>query len=205
VFTAAKAQFAHVDGDHLTMLTAYDAYLENGESKDWCWNNFISYRSIAAVKNVRGQLSRAMHKLNLPLVSTDFSSADYYPNIRRCLAAGLFTQVAHLHRDGRYRTVKDNQIVSIHPSSVLDTRQKPKWVLFQDFVLTTSNYVRTLSVVRVEWLIALSPEYFHVETWPQGETRTALEDAYRRAQQEREYHANKASKGQHHQREQAVD
>lgn len=29
----AKAQFAHVDGDHLTLLNAYHAYKQHGESK----------------------------------------------------------------------------------------------------------------------------------------------------------------------------
>jgi pre-mRNA-splicing factor ATP-dependent RNA helicase DHX15/PRP43 len=185
----AKAQFAHVDGDHLTMLNAYHAYMQNGESKDWCWDNFINHRSIVSVKNVRDQLERIMRKLNLPLLSTDFASSDYYNNIRRCLASGLFMQVAHLQKAGHYLTVKDHQVVSIHPSSVLD--QKPPWVLFQEFVLTTRNYVRTVSVVRVEWLTELAPHYYDLENWPEGETKQELERAYRRALQEKEYHANK--------------
>ena len=56
----------------------------------------------------------------MPLVSTDFESPDYYTNLRRCLSAGLFMQVAHLQKQGHYLTVKDNQVVAIHPSSVLD-------------------------------------------------------------------------------------
>ena len=189
----AKAQFAHADGDHLTMLNAYHAYMQSGESKDWCWDNFINHRSITSVKNVRDQLERIMRKLDLPLVSTDFSSADYYTNIRRCLAAGLFMQVAHLQKQGHYLTVKDHQVVTIHPSSVLDT--KPAWVLFQDFVLTTRNYVRTVSVVRLEWLVELSPHYYDLENWPDGETKQELERAYRRIQQEKEYRENKDNKG----------
>jgi pre-mRNA-splicing factor ATP-dependent RNA helicase DHX15/PRP43 len=175
------------------MLNAYHAYMQNGESKDWCWDNFINHRSIVSVKNVRDQLERIMRKLNLPLLSTDFSSADYYPNIRRCLASGLFMQVAHLQKQGHYLTVKDHQVVSIHPSSVLD--QKPPWVLFQEFVLTTRNYVRTVSVVRVEWLTELAPHYYDLENWPEGETKQELERAYRRVLQEKEYHANKGKNG----------
>lgn len=125
----AKAQFSHVDGDHLTLLNAYYAYKQNGDSKEWCYDNFINYRSIQAADNVREQLSRLLRKLNVPLVSTDFSSPDYYTNIRRCMAGGLFMQVAHLQRQGHYLTVKDQQVVAIHPSSVLDS--KPPWILFQ--------------------------------------------------------------------------
>ena len=50
-------------------------------------------------------------------------------HIYRCLCGGLFMQVAHLQKQGHYLTVKDHQVVSIHPSSVVDS--KPPWVLFQ--------------------------------------------------------------------------
>ena len=185
----AKGQFAHVDGDHLTLLNAYHAFKQSGDSKDWCYDNFINYRSLQSAENVRKQLERIMQKLGLALVSTDYSSCDYYTNLRRCCTAGLFMQVAHLQKQGHYLTVKDQQVVSIHPSSVIDS--KPPWVLFQDFVLTTRNYVRTVSVVRLEWLVELAPHYYDLENWPPGETKFELERGYRRLMQEREYLAKK--------------
>ena len=58
-----------------------------------------------------------------------------------------FFQVAHLERTGHYLTVKDNQIVQLHPSTCLD--HKPEWVLYNEFVLTTKNYIRTVTDVTV--------------------------------------------------------
>jgi pre-mRNA-splicing factor ATP-dependent RNA helicase DHX15/PRP43 len=185
----AKTQFSHADGDHLTLLNAYHAYKQNGESKDWCYDNFINYRSIQSAENVRDQLARILKKLSLPLVSTDFSDPDYYINIRKCLAAGLFMQVAHLQRQGHYLTVKDQQVVAIHPSSVIDS--KPPWILFQEFVLTTRNFVRTVTSVRLEWLLELSPHYYDLENWPAGETHEEIEKTYRRLLQERQYKEKK--------------
>jgi pre-mRNA-splicing factor ATP-dependent RNA helicase DHX15/PRP43 len=98
-------------------------------------------------------------------------------------------QVAHLQKQGHYLTAKDNQVVAIHPSSVLDS--KPPWILFQDFVLTSRNFVRSCTAVRVEWLVELAPHYFDLENWPEGETKGELERAYRRLLQEKEYAANK--------------
>jgi len=89
----AKAQFAHVDGDHLSLLNAYCAYKESGESKDWCYDNFINYRSMQSADSVRHQLERILVKLGIPILSPDFTSSEYYINIRKCLAAGLFMQV----------------------------------------------------------------------------------------------------------------
>jgi pre-mRNA-splicing factor ATP-dependent RNA helicase DHX15/PRP43 len=31
----AKARFAHIDGDHLTLLNAYHAFKQNGEDSSW--------------------------------------------------------------------------------------------------------------------------------------------------------------------------
>ena len=47
--------------------------------------------------------------------------------------------------------MKDNQVVQLHPSTCLD--HKPEWVLYNEFVLTTKNYIRTCTDVKPEWLI----------------------------------------------------
>jgi pre-mRNA-splicing factor ATP-dependent RNA helicase DHX15/PRP43 len=181
----AKAQYAHVDGDHITLLNAYHAYKQNGDNKEWCYENFLNYRSLQSADSVREQLSRIMRKLGLPLISTDFSSPDYYTNLRKCMASGFFMQVAHLQKQGHYLTVKDHQVVTLHPSCVLDN--KPPWVLFQEFVLTTKNYIRTVTNIRVEWLVEIAPHYYDLENWPDGETKLELERVYRRILQTQQY------------------
>ena len=114
----AKAQFAHAEGDHITLLNAYHAYKQNGECKDWCYDNFINHRSIMSAENVRQQLSNMMQRMGVPLISTDFNSPDYYTNIRRVLAGGLFMQVAHLQKQGHYLTVKDHQVICVHLQTI---------------------------------------------------------------------------------------
>ncbi len=185
----AKAQFSHEDGDHLSLLNVYFAYKQSGENKDWCYQNFVNYRSLQSADSVREQLSRIMRKMSLPLISTEFSDPNYYNNIRKCVVGGLFMQAAHLQRQGHYLTCKDNQVVAIHPSSVIDS--KPPWVVFQDFVLTSRNFIRTVSVARVDWLVELAPHYFDLETWPEGETKVELEKCYRRILQEQLYTSSK--------------
>lgn len=67
-------------------------------------------------------------------------------NIKKALISGFFSQVAHLEPQGFYYTVKEHQIVLIHPSSGL-MHSKPHWVLYNDFVLTNKNYIRTLTKI----------------------------------------------------------
>lgn len=120
----AKARFAHIDGDHLTLLNVYHAYKQNGDN-EWCYQNFLNNRSLKSADNVRSQLSRLCTRLGVELKSTDFNSKAYYVNIRKAIVSGYFMQVAHLQRNGTYLTVKDNQTVYVHPSTTLE--RKPEW------------------------------------------------------------------------------
>lgn len=51
-----------------------------------------------------------------------------------------------MERTGQYLTIKDNQMVQLHPSTCLD--HKPEWVLYNEFVLTTKNYIRTVTDIK---------------------------------------------------------
>jgi pre-mRNA-splicing factor ATP-dependent RNA helicase DHX15/PRP43 len=115
-----------------------------------------------------------MSRSGLALVSTPFTSRDYYRNIKRALVAGFFMCVAHQHAAGHYVTVKDNQVVALHPSSVLDF--KPDWVLYAEFVLTTKNFVRTVTAVRGEWLVEAAPHYYDLSNFPNCEAKRVLEN-----------------------------
>lgn len=63
------------------------------EDPQWCYDNFVNYRSLKSADNVRQQLSRIMDRFNLRRTSTDFTSKDYYINIRKALVNGFFMQV----------------------------------------------------------------------------------------------------------------
>ncbi|KAL3918251.1 MAG: hypothetical protein SGPRY_006087 [Prymnesium sp.] len=172
----AKGRFKHVDGDHLTLLNVYHAWKNNQEASAWCYDNFVNYRSMKSADSVRAQLMRIMTRFGLELKSPDFGSKEYYSNIRKCLLAGFFMQVAHLERTGHYLTVKDNQVVALHPSSVLE--HKPEWCLYNEFVLTSKNYIRMVTDVKGEWLVELAPHYYDLKNFPPCEAKKVLERIY---------------------------
>ncbi|KAF3836991.1 hypothetical protein F7725_004455 [Dissostichus mawsoni] len=128
----SKMRFAHIDGDHMTLLNVYHAFKQNSDSNQWCYENFVNYRSLMSADNV-----------------------------------------AHLERTGHYLTVKDNQVVQLHPSTVLD--HKPEWVLYNEFVLTSKNYIRTCTDVKPEWLVKIAPQYYEMSNFPQCEAKRQLE------------------------------
>ncbi|CAI2175126.1 501_t:CDS:2 [Funneliformis geosporum] len=175
----AKAKFAHDEGDHLTLLNVYHAYKAELGDPDWCYDNFLSSRSLKSADNVRQQLKRIMERCDEELVSTPFTDSNYYLNIRKALTAGFFMQVAHLEKSGHYLTCKDNQIVQLHPSSSL--KHQPEWVLYNEFVLTTKNYIRTVTEVKAEWLLDIAPSYYDLKNFPNCEGKRVLEKALMRS------------------------
>ncbi|KZO97381.1 P-loop containing nucleoside triphosphate hydrolase protein [Calocera viscosa TUFC12733] len=177
---AAKALLAVPDGDHLSLLNVYNNYMQNQGDKNWVWNNFLNGRALAQAENVRSQLQRTMERYDLELVSNT-DQKTFYVNIRKALVCGFFMQVAHKEGEkGNYLTVKDNQVVALHPSCGLETQ--PEWVLFNEFVLTTRPYIRTVTEIRPEWLLELSPTYYDLKSFPEGETKRSLQRVLQKRQ-----------------------
>lgn len=169
----SKIKFTHEYGDHLTLLNVYHSFKQSNEEQDWCYDNFINYRSMKSVDNARLQLERIMDRLQLKRVSTDFSNREYYNNIRKALVTGFFMQAAHLERPGHYLTIKDNQEVFIHPSTSLTHR--PEWVIYNEFVFTSKKYIRTVLEIKPEWLLAIAPDYYDMDHFPACEAKRKLE------------------------------
>ncbi|GKY95405.1 hypothetical protein MPSEU_000502000 [Mayamaea pseudoterrestris] len=185
---AAKAQFANADSDHITLLNAFFAYMMTPEKdrKRWAYDNFLNDRSLLNAINIRRQIEGIMRKLDVPLITSDTKGDGSFAitNIRQALTAGMFMQTAYRQRDGQYLTVKDNQVVSIHPSSVVISR--PEWVIFEEFALTSKNFIRTVTVTLVDWLIEVAPHYFDLENFPECEAKNELEKAYARLARRRQ-------------------
>ncbi|PPQ71525.1 hypothetical protein CVT24_006473 [Panaeolus cyanescens] len=174
----AKQKLTVPDGDHLTLLNVYNQYMNNRNDKNWAWNNYLSARALQQAENVRAQLQRTMERFDIDIL-TMTDETKLYVNIRKALVCGFFMQVAHKEGEkGNYLTVKDNQVVALHPSCGLESQ--PEWVLFNEFVLTTRPYIRTVSEVRGDWLVELAANYFDVSSFPDGETKRALQKIWKK-------------------------
>jgi pre-mRNA-splicing factor ATP-dependent RNA helicase DHX15/PRP43 len=64
------------------------------------------------------------------------------------------------------------QVVQLHPSCCLETQ--PEWVLFNEFVLTTRPFIRTVTEIRPEWLLELAANYHDLNTFTNGDAKRSL-------------------------------
>jgi len=160
---AAKAHFAHPTGDHLTLLRAYAAYRAYRDSAQWAFDNFLNARTLKAVSNVRASLAKLLKRFHLnseltPPRQSNVPAHGADQAVCSCLLSGFFIQVARHERGAQYRTLNDNQLVALHPSSVV--KSQPQWVCYQEYVLTTKSYIRTCTEVQPDWLLAAAPHFY---------------------------------------------
>ena len=51
---------------------------------------------------------------------------------------------------------------------------KPEWVLYNEFVMTNSNYIRTCTAIYSDWLLDIAPQYYDMTNFPEGEAKESL-------------------------------
>uniref|UniRef100_A0A8C5CLJ4 DEAH-box helicase 35 n=1 Tax=Gadus morhua TaxID=8049 RepID=A0A8C5CLJ4_GADMO len=149
-------KFAVAEGDHLTMLNVYEAFIKHQKSSQWCQEHFLNYKGLLRAITVREQLRRLMNKFKVPRTSSE-GDPDV---ILRCIVAGFFANAARIHHSGSYRTLRDDRELHIHPSSVLYGEKPPKWVVYNEVVQTAKYYMRDVTAVESTWLVELAPHFY---------------------------------------------
>ncbi|XP_014768060.1 probable ATP-dependent RNA helicase DHX35 [Octopus bimaculoides] len=156
----AKTKFSVHEGDHITMVNVYNAFLEHNKSSQWCAENYLNLKGLNRACNIRNQLKQMLKKFKVQLVSC----GDNTELLQRCIAAAFFANAARLHYDGTYRTIRNNHCLHIHPTSVLYTDTPPQWVVFNEVIQTNKDYMRDITTIRPGWLCELAPHFFQFGT-----------------------------------------
>ena len=110
---SARLKFLHREGDHLTGLNVFRAYIALREQQSafgkWCKDNYVNSRTLAAAIKVRDQLrdlaSRDGRKWNV-------SCGSETSLVMRSLLMGMFMNTAVIQADGTYKQTTGN-LVSI--------------------------------------------------------------------------------------------
>ncbi|KAJ1968746.1 Cyclin-dependent kinase catalytic subunit [Dispira parvispora] len=145
-------------GDHFTLLNLWEQWSDTDYSMQWCYENFIQYRSLAKARDIRDQLVGLLERIEVPL-EANANPADT-TGIAKSLLSGFFGNVARRQRAGdNYRIVKRNDTVLIHPSSSL-REDKPPWVLYYELVLTSQKFIRVVMEIQPKWLLEIAPHVF---------------------------------------------
>lgn len=188
----AREQFYHQTGDHMAMLNTFVAFEESGCSTDWCAENYLNFRAMKQAQNVNRQLTGIMKRMDLSFASDSSADMQFANHIRKAILRGFFTKVAlALPTKNQYMTLKDDVKSILWPATFLNRR--PQFVVFNELVLTSNTYLRTVTAISDDWLLEACPEYFALEEF-EGITRQVFEQLYRRVAMERKTVTNKRSR-----------
>ncbi|KAJ4785111.1 RNA helicase family protein [Rhynchospora pubera] len=173
----ARMNFNPGNGDHIALLNVYNAWKEMEYSTQWCYENYVQVRSMKRAHDIRDQLEGLLQRVQIDIRSNP-SDLDA---TKKAIASGFFPHAAKLRKDGSYRTLKNPQTVYIHPSSGV-VRVHPRWLVYNELVLTTKEYMRQVTDIKPEWLVEIAPHYYHlkdvddpaIKKMPRGQGKPAL-------------------------------
>jgi len=133
----ARRKFAVEEGDHLTLLNVYQAFVTKGrKDSSWCRTNFLNYKSMTKAVSIRAQLKRYIERFGVNVDESLASNghqtdrADKGEKIRRCLTTGFFAHAARMQPDGSFRTVNGGTVLYAHPSSLMFVSSPPLYLSY---------------------------------------------------------------------------
>lgn len=169
----ARRKFAVEEGDHITLLNVYQAFISKGKKEArFCHDNFINFKAMTRAVSIRAQLKRYLERFGIAIDETLSSNANKTPlsvgglskgeQIRRCLTTGFFAHAAKMQPDGTFRNVAGGTVLHAHPSSLMFNR-KADWVIFHE-VMETGNktFIRDVTKIEKGWLTEYAPEFYKI-------------------------------------------
>ena len=169
----ARRKFAVEEGDHITLLNVYQAFISKGKKEArFCHDNFINFKAMTRAVSIRAQLKRYLERFGIAIDETLSSNANKTPlsvgglskgeQIRRCLTTGFFAHAAKMQPDETFRNVAGGTVLHAHPSSLMFNR-KADWVIFHE-VMETGNktFIRDVTKIEKGWLTEYAPEFYKI-------------------------------------------
>ena len=157
---AAREKFFVPESDHLTYLHVYSQWKSNGFSDGWCARHFLHSKSLRRAKEVRDQLLDIMRVQQMAMVScgTDWDV------IRKCICSGYYHQAARVKGIGEYINLRTSVTVQLHPTSALyGLGFLPDYVVYHELILTSREYMSTVTSVDPHWLAELGGVFYSVK------------------------------------------
>ncbi|KAI9730610.1 MAG: DEAH-box RNA helicase prp16 [Claussenomyces sp. TS43310] len=157
---AAREKFFVPESDHLTYLHVYSQWKSNGYSDGWCTRHFLHPKSLRRAKEIREQLGDIMKMQKMTLVScgTDWDV------IRKCICSGYYHQAAKVKGIGEYINLRTSVTVQLHPTSALyGLGYLPDYVIYHELILTSKEYMSTVTSVDPHWLAELGGVFYSVK------------------------------------------
>ncbi|KIW98377.1 uncharacterized protein Z519_00037 [Cladophialophora bantiana CBS 173.52] len=168
---SSRRKFAAEEGDQLTLLNVYQAFITNGKREArWCHEHHLNFKSMQRAVSIRNQLRRYLERLGVKVDDSQSATTlntqqkDKATNILKCLVTGYFSQAAKMQPDGTFKSVSGNVTMHAHPTSLLFNR-KAEYVVFHELLETGEKvYIKDISKVEKAWLVEFGGGYYNLKS-----------------------------------------
>eukprot|EP00470_Lotharella_oceanica_P008313 CAMPEP_0170199508 /NCGR_PEP_ID=MMETSP0040_2-20121228/69378_1 /TAXON_ID=641309 /ORGANISM="Lotharella oceanica, Strain CCMP622" /LENGTH=590 /DNA_ID=CAMNT_0010449637 /DNA_START=426 /DNA_END=2198 /DNA_ORIENTATION=- len=148
------------EGDHLTLLNVYNAFLDSGKDPEWCRENHLKYAALRRANEIRKHLRRALKRRGVEIKELDENTDEAAVTLIKCVLTGYFPNVAQLTPGGKYVTVRGGQQLTPARGSVL-YGSGHRWVVFHEVVETTAGrQMREITAIQPSWLQDVARHYY---------------------------------------------
>lgn len=172
---AMREKFLVAELDHLSLLNVYTQWEQRARAANttsqklavWSSRNFLHHKSLLRARDIRKQLLLIMAANKYPV-----TKAKDDRDVRKCLCAAYFQQLAKLVKSnggGRgqaeYANLRHSYMkMYLHPTSALagGADISPQYVVYDELVLTTKEYMQCATAVEPEWLLKYGSVFFGV-------------------------------------------
>ncbi|KAL5511427.1 DHX38 [Sanghuangporus vaninii] len=183
---AAREKFQVPESDHLTLLNVYNQWKSHGYRDDWAMRHFLHPKLLRKAREVRAQLEDIMKMQKMDIVSagTDFDV------MRKAITAGYFHQASRVKGIGEFVNIRTGVPTHLHPTSALyGLGYTPTYVVYHELILTSKEYMTTVTAVDAYWLAELGSVFYSVKEKnfdDSGNRRKAVKEFSKRAELEME-------------------
>ena len=165
-FDKSKIKFSHQGGDSLTSLEVYKAWqaVAEKEKNKWCVNNSINAKVIRGVRDTVNDVCKLLKNEAKVEVTHQFSEDESTADALRkilfiCNASNLCHYLGR-EKAGYFAAGACRQ-VHFHPSSAICSLASfPQWVVYDQLLQTSRDFITGVSPVDDAWLQEVSRERF---------------------------------------------
>ena len=180
-------EFAHVSGDHLTLLNIFNAYTKNENRYDqegFCRKYNINFKSMKQAMDIKTQLLRNLCNILNNRGNNDINSQISFGKnskynaevIIKTLLEGYFMHCAvqginsnywimdiitDEKNDQEYQFVKCTDKAKVHSSSIFKDKHLPDWIIYHDLCIEQQTNIKIITCIHPEWLLQVAKDYYN--------------------------------------------
>lgn len=165
-FNNAISEFADSSGDHVTFVNVISLQDDRQIDREECSEKFLDYAALRRITEIRNQLLGHLRRFGRIRSLGMATIEERREAILKCLTAGFFFNVAKLHNDGKYYTIRGTNHILVTPSSssVFHTHgSHAEYIIFCETHdgVRGGMELRAISAIDPRWLRELAPHYWN--------------------------------------------